>query len=329
MMPYTNTKGVKGQKKISTQVGQNTNVSHQQGSTVAQLAVNNLRNSKPPLTATLDLEVMKVWDFAEKNMQISWGRTSYKGKVGKYTYETKVSTKLEYNTKSSKQASDTAGMLKKFERATAEYIKEQITTKGSPLYGLTMKASDLITDQIAEDSIHDIIAPLTKGGKPDKRFKLTKKISAKKFKEEKRAPTVVKQSKGIGNLSQTATLILGGKLVRGRPQKKKREGTSDLLKVETLINKRLPAQVRRNMGRPALINQTGRFSNSVQLGKLRETKAGLSGEYTYQKAPYETFENTGSRRWPVGYNPKPLIAKSIRDLAMQYTEQKLVSLRRR
>ena len=114
-----------------------------------------------------------------------------------------------------------------------------------------------------------------------------------------------------------------------RPQKRKRDESQNLLKIETLINKRLPAQVRRNMGRPALINQTGRFSNSVQMEKLHQTKAGLSGEYTYQLSPYETFENTGSVRWPSGYNPKPLITKSIRELALQYTEQKLVSLRRR
>ena len=65
-----------------------------------------------------------------------------------------------------------------------------------------------------------------------------------------------------------------------------------------------------------------------KLESLRPTAKGLSGEYTYQLSPYETFENTGARRWPTGYNPKPLIAKSIRNLAMQYTEQKLVSLRR-
>ena len=82
------------------------------------------------------------------------------------------------------------------------------------------------------------------------------------------------------------------------------------------------------MGRPALISQTGRFSNSVELESLRPTAKGLSGEYTYQLSPYETFENTGSRRWPVGYNPKPLIAKSIRELAIGVTEEKLVSLRR-
>ena len=93
-------------------------------------------------------------------------------------------------------------------------------------------------------------------------------------------------------------------------------------------NKRLPAEVRRNMGRPALINQTGRFSNSTEVRNFRQTEAGISGEYTYQTSPYETFENTGERRWPTGYNPKPLIAKSIRNLAIQYTEQKLVSLRR-
>ena len=82
------------------------------------------------------------------------------------------------------------------------------------------------------------------------------------------------------------------------------------------------------MGKPALTNRTGRFSNSAELKSLRQTPAGISGEYSYLLNPYETFENTGSKRWPTGYNPKPLIAKSIRNLAMQYTEQKLTSLRR-
>jgi len=117
-----------------------------------------------------------------------------------------------------------------------------------------------------------------------------------------------------------------------RKEKRKESGSTDIAamtKLEALINKRLPAEVRRNMGRPALRNQTGRFSNSVELQNLRPTAKGLSADYTYQLSPYETFENTGSRRWPSGYNPKPLIAKSIRKLAFQYTEQKLVSLRRK
>ena len=98
-------------------------------------------------------------------------------------------------------------------------------------------------------------------------------------------------------------------------------------KLRMQINKRLPAEVRRNMGRPALINQTGRFSNSVQLTELRQGPKTLVGKYAYMFAPYETFENEGPRQWPTGYNPKPLITKSIRNLALQYTESKF-TLRR-
>jgi hypothetical protein len=317
-----------GQKRVSMQMSQNTNISHQPGTTVAQLAIKELRKSRPTVSYPLDLEVLNVFEFAEQNMQISWGRTSKKQKAGKYTFDTKVNTKLEYNVKGSKLLADTKPMLEKFERATAEYIKTEIKNPNSVLYGITMEASKTIKSQIAEDSIHDIVRPLTKSGKPDKRFKINKKFSAKKFKPEKRQPKVVKQSKGVGNLSKTATLIAAGKIAKGRPQKRKREETDNLLKIEALINKRLPAEVRRNMGRPALINRSSRFSNSVEFQNVRKTKAGLSGEYTYLLSPYETFENTGSKRWPEGYNPKPLIAKSIRNLAIEYTAQKLVSLRR-
>ena len=317
-----------GQKRISTQMSQNTNISHQPGTTVAQLAIKQLRESRPTVSYPLDLEVLNVFEFAEQNMQISWGRSSKKNKVGKYRFDTKVNTKLEYNVKGSKQLADTTAMLERFERATAQYIKTEIMNPNSVLYGLTMEASKPIRNQIAEDTIHDIVRPLTKSGKPDRRFKINKKLSAKQFKAETRAPKPVKQSKGIGNLSQTATLLSAGKLAQGRPQKSKRDNVENLLRIEKLINKRLPAEVRRNMGRPALINQTSRFSNSTEVQNLRQTKAGLSGEYTYQLSPYETFENTGRYRWPSGYNPKPLISKSIRNLALQYTEQKLVSLRR-
>ena len=93
------------------------------------------------------------------------------------------------------------------------------------------------------------------------------------------------------------------------------------------INRRLPAEVRREMGRPALINRTGTFSNSVQLTSLRQGPKTLVGTYTYQANPYRTFENEGARQWPVGYNPKPLIARSIRNLAEQYTVEKF-TLRR-
>ena len=81
------------------------------------------------------------------------------------------------------------------------------------------------------------------------------------------------------------------------------------------------------MGRPALINRTGRFSESAEVTAIRQSQKTLTADYTYQLRPYETFENTGNIEWPTGYNPKPLIAKSIRNLALSLTDQKF-TLRR-
>ena len=97
----------------------------------------------------------------------------------------------------------------------------------------------------------------------------------------------------------------------------------NLLKVKNAINKRLPAEVRRNMGRPALINRSGRFSNSVMIDSVFPAAQTLLIKYNYRLNPYETFENKGRNKWPSGYNPKPLIAKSIRNLAMGMVDQKL------
>lgn len=132
-----------------------------------------------------------------------------------------------------------------------------------------------------------------------------------------------------GDLARKATKmpVLAAKVMQESGAEK--EGQVSVVRLKSMINKRLPAEVRRNMGRPALINRTGRFSNSPQLLNLKQSAKGLSGDYTYLLNPYQTFENTGSKRWPIGYNPKALIAKSIRNLALQYTEQKVTILRRR
>ena len=67
----------------------------------------------------------------------------------------------------------------------------------------------------------------------------------------------------------------------------------------------------------------GRFSQSVELKSLHQAAQTVVAKYTYLLSPYSTFENTGKRRWPMSYNPKTLIAKSIRNLATGRIEQKL------
>ena len=77
------------------------------------------------------------------------------------------------------------------------------------------------------------------------------------------------------------------------------------------------------MVRPGLVNKSGRFSDSVQVESILPAAQTLMVKYNYRLNPYETFENKGRYRWPTGYNPKPLISKSIRELAMGLVGQKL------
>ena len=307
-------------------ITKHTQQAHEKNTTKGALMVGLLKELRPDVDLTFQITTLDVIEQIESNIQLDYGRNFKKGKIGKYSFRYFIETSIRPN----KAGSEETDISKIKEKQTKRAVNDIFVERYGRIGALLRKLDGSIPPdtQIAEDSILEIVRPLTKKGKPDKRFKINKKLSARQFKkfsdnfEGKRA-------KGkTGVKISSATIAVPGTISR-RPQKRKRDKTQNLLKIETLINKRLPAQVRRNMGRPALINQTGRFSNSVEMGKLHQTKAGLSGEYTYQKSPYETFENTGSRRWPSGYNPKLLIAKSIRELALQYTEQKLVSLRRR
>ena len=164
-----------------------------------------------------------------------------------------------------------------------------------------------------------------------------KKTSPYRSKTQKKATTKAKFKNPIDNkLKKAAAKALAVKAIKRVPksrraigQKEERQQVSekDILKLKRIINRKLPAQVRRNMGRPALINRTGRFSNSVRLESLKKGPKTLVGTYSYQYSPYATFENEGERQWPVGYNPKPLITKSIRDIAIKHTEERF-TLRR-
>jgi len=121
----------------------------------------------------------------------------------------------------------------------------------------------------------------------------------------------------------------------GRPSTEKGKGDTDfaiaaagLLAVKRAINKRLPEEVRRNMGRPALRYQTGRFARSTMIESITPAARTLLVKYTYRLNPYETFESTGKRKWPSGYDPKPLISKSIRNLALSMFKIEALTTRR-
>ena len=190
---------------------------------------------------------------------------------------------------------------------------------------------------IKEDVIKGLSEQLVTGKKPKTRKHTGKYENKKKIKQPARAKkvqtdigkTLTKAGIAAAAMSKVRTPAKG----EAPGQKPKRGADEAQLSPKELgylkrkINTRLPQQVAENMGRPALNFQTGRFANSTRLVDLKQGDKNLIGKYTYMLNPYETFENTGRYRWPTGYNPKPLIAQSIRELAEQYTNKKF-TLRR-
>lgn len=81
-----------------------------------------------------------------------------------------------------------------------------------------------------------------------------------------------------------------------------------------VINARLPEIIRSHMGmNGALRNRTGRFSENAQVLDMGD---GTLLTYTYMKYPYQVFESQGAK------DPRPLIEKSIRQLAVGLVQRK-------
>ena len=83
------------------------------------------------------------------------------------------------------------------------------------------------------------------------------------------------------------------------------------------LNKRLPEVVAKNMKKPALEYQTGRFAESVKVTDVMLTAKGFpSIGYTYDRDNYGQFEATsGSRFADPDRDPRRIIDKSIREIA--------------
>ena len=97
----------------------------------------------------------------------------------------------------------------------------------------------------------------------------------------------------------------------------------------TLLNKRLPETVAKNMGKGAAVNtlnfRTGRFSHSVFITRLLVNKdASITAFYNYMKYPYETFAPGFKQGSNKNRDPNILIRKSIREEAAGIITNKLL-----
>jgi hypothetical protein len=331
--------------------GEYVDASHDEHSTSAMLGVQeNMADNTATISPKIDASVT-IHDLYQllKLIKVDWNQQNIKKKYGKYkmTNVLRVTAarnppyKLEDGT-SIKFATDVDGLVKHLTEEVEKKYLPQMVKKGGAFHHNT-KGSKPVGKQIAEDVALDLIAPLTKKGKPDMRFKVNKG-KAKKFKNSKRGANIVKPKPAKRGIKSKISASQSVKNTIGQKNTRKEKGTgvqastglaAQLARVKQQIQKRLPQQVKQNMGRPALENRTGGFAGSARLVSLTPAANTIVAKYTYtltgggnsknKTGVYSTFENTG--RWPAGYNPKPLISKSIRELAEGRISQKLTTRR--
>lgn len=147
----------------------------------------------------------------------------------------------------------------------------------------------------------------------------------------KRFPGVKKRYKPV---KQTSTILKKRKRLRLNPTIKrspipkaarKKDAFAEVGRLMGFVNAKLPQQIISNMGRPSLQNQTGTFAQSAKVtSALPAGPDSLVLNYTYDNR-YRGFENNS--KYPLEYDPRGLIGKSIRELAITQAQFKFITRR--
>ncbi len=287
------------------------------------ISVDVVKSVKQSLDLTFEKQIIVMPDGTEQEVRV------VKGSIRKQGKEPGDWTNIKQDILGSKSNKKEGSLAKFLDSANAKIRALD------PATAADAEASEPYSKRAGKRAAERIVKAALKA----EGAKRTKGKAPKKAKPGTQS-TKIKMSTGLSTVAkaQILTIAGGAKLSarKGRSKSKEEKGGSlSLPKLRTNINRSLGAEIRRNMGKPALTNRTGEFSNSAEVLNLRDTGRTITGEYTYtltgggkssnRSQVYSTFENSG--KWPSGYNPKPLIAKSIRNLALRYTERKF-TLRR-
>lgn len=143
-----------------------------------------------------------------------------------------------------------------------------------------------------------------------------------------------KKSQSNKSIKIDASLSQETNITKGKPVRVNKTGTklptlrtptgqfTSITRLENLINSLLTETITKNMQRPNLINQTGRFAKSVQVKSLSQKASSIQIFLTYMKYPYQTFE-PGYAQGFRGYDPKRLIDQSVREIATKLVKARL------
>jgi hypothetical protein len=339
-------KGDVQRARVSTLLRRQATGDHKASSTRSVLALRELKKAPPGFDAGLTFSELDIIADVEKALGIDYMEKAKRNKGGDFLehgitwdsyIEVRIGTGQGGKHPSGKETTDRAPMYDAAKEAVTKRIQKQFDTVGLPEHWDSVEQSPYSKrEQIINAYTHDVVNYYKKMAKAK-----IKAVGGVPFKAKSVKGTIHKGGRTSPIRKKRKKVSIAGVPLKSRG-KESGQGEqaataliAELGRAKTYINKRLPAEVRRNMGRPALINRTGMFSGSAKLLSLRPAANSIVAKYTYmltgggvsknREGVYQTFENSG--RWPLGYNPKPLIAKSIRNLAKGRIRQKL-TLRR-
>ena len=213
------------------------------------------------------------------------------------------------------------GNLKKYIQDT---LKEEVQ-KARAAGWTNREGSDSFVEALGRGLVMSkSLLPLYKSGKAKN---LTKWKGKGKNRYNKSKP--FKHTYNTHRIKHSPDVVGSMKGVKGAPRIKAESGVDNMQiaasVLRSFVNTSLTKQVQGNMGRPGLENVTGRFAQSVNVVNANALGNHVHMDYTYQTDPYRVFEN--GNQYPSGYDPIPLIEKSIRELAAAKLETKF-TLRR-
>ncbi len=221
----------------------------------------------------------------------------------------------------------------KYENSGTQKAREVAAKKLVEKFFIKLGAGELASmegsSSMKQKMIARAISPIVDISLKNTIIKLDKSIDPRKikFKTGGRVRSTDNKSRGSAALK-----ISKGKKARTQPIKKvQKAATSNfsIAAIMTNINNKLPDKVAGNMGSPALENRTGRFAGSPRVVDVIKTPRGFpSIGYTYQKDPYQVFENTsGSKFADAQRDPRVIIEKSIREIAAEMALGRLFTRR--
>jgi hypothetical protein len=140
-----------------------------------------------------------------------------------------------------------------------------------------------------------------------------------------------KKSKGVSYKSKAIVLHKnkkkgrkGKKPARISPIRDPKGRFTSAANIQQIIQSQITEKVKENMGEGgSLVNRTGRFAESVALTNITQSRQGtLTAFYNYMKYPYQTFER-GFKQGSTRRDPRLLISRSIREIAVTLISRKL------